>query len=345
MARKQAPEFEEHIIDAPGARIAAPIAWRKAEYAWIATEILQRNPLTGTTKFEYLLTREWTGYLYLLQNNYLFEPPKNIDFKNQIHYYDRFIWTAETAIQNYINELTTPDADANEIIDETALSLLYAGDLFVGIANTIDIPIIGDIINLITGALSGIASDNLYYFPRPNRPDECIISCPNYTGTQIKLKFLWIPYSPISAGAGLAEVDIEDEILPPELPAPTQPLEEETPPGKCPEIPPPEPDNPYDGDEPNPPNYAGTGNAQLAWTRISQSGQYASITNTINSVAFPIQGYFIEKNNPVTVAGKIYYRQLIWKLLDANGVEKSATITTSINIGYDVVDSVVLRAS
>ena len=289
MARKQSPEIESHTLVAPGGRIAIPDAFRKAEYAWITTEIIERNPLVGKLKYEYLLTREWTGYLYLLQNDYLVEKAKDIEYKNQIHYYDRFVWQAETVTQNYVNELTVPDADANEIIDETALSLLYAGEFFTAIANSIDIPIIGDILDLIVGTLSDVASDNLYYFPRPNRPDEVIVSVPNYQGTSIKLSFLWIPFSPISAAGGVVEVSIEDEVLPPELPAPTAPIVENTPPGKCPELP---ADEPFDPDADYLANKTPLKLWRLSITRIDNDAGTSTIIN--QTIYSGIQPYFRE---------------------------------------------------
>jgi hypothetical protein len=105
---------EEQILD-------CPVDFLKAEFAHITVEILERNERIGNIHWDRLLPRGWTGYAYLIKDGYLLKDPQAVAFKNQIVYSGQAEWKGEIITQTYSSELTTPDLDLNELIDEASV--------------------------------------------------------------------------------------------------------------------------------------------------------------------------------------------------------------------------------
>lgn len=198
-------------------KIICPEGWQKAERAVIRLSVDERDPNVGVLDLTQFVVRQWTGYWYLVKDEYVWERGA-IEFAQQQLYQDHQLWFLEPNIQQGgvrvpIPETTQPE----ENLEEVAEWLLFGGEIIESVAASIDIPIIGGLIEQAVGLLEGISSENLTYLPTPYRPDTLIVSFP--TGmASMTVEFAWWPYSPLSVLGGIGEVDIQDEIPVLELP-------------------------------------------------------------------------------------------------------------------------------
>ncbi len=211
-------EFISSEVDYP-VSIACPPDWLKAEEAWIRIKQLEREPIVGKTDLSKSIVRAVSGRYWLSNSGYV-QSSSLIEFKAQEIYYDKELWNAEIASQNYANELTTVDLDINENIDEAVVTYLYLGELIAPIIGSLNLPFISDLNEWIANLLADISSDDINYYPSPYRPDTVTVWIPDGQ-VLLEVEFLWRKYSPIAMLGGVGEFPIDDLISPPILPIST----------------------------------------------------------------------------------------------------------------------------
>lgn len=197
--------------------IPCPESWKKAETAIIRLEVLDRDPSIGTVNYDKLIAREFTGFWYLLSDNYVVLNGK-IDFRNMELYNNTQRWWLEDKSQESATRVPIPETtQPEENVEEVAELALTVGETIVDLIADLNIPVVGNVAEKIAEIVDSISSDDLYYLPFPIRPDTLGLSFPTGDAT-IRATFYWYRYSPLALGGGLGELDIEEQIETPNLP-------------------------------------------------------------------------------------------------------------------------------
>ena len=142
-------------------------AERKSEFLKVAIRITNRPPQVGTFNQEPTIPRKWSGWYWLLHRNNVVDAGA-VQFENQLLLRSQLVWIFEQAVNTYSIEATTPDTDANELIDENAVLNYYSNEQ---------------------------DPDN-YYLPFPHPYDEIKLWFPPGVTTNVIVEHT--PWSPIS---------------------------------------------------------------------------------------------------------------------------------------------------
>lgn len=193
--------------------IPCPPAWRKAERAIIKLEVVSRDARIGRIDWSYFVPRQFTGYYYLFKDNFLLKN-EAIDFRAMTIYEDVCEWKSETLSQQAgvrvpIPETTQPEENLEELTE----LILWTGNILSSVLDSTNIPFISDISSKIVELLEDVSSDNLYYLPQPYRPDKLLLGF-RAGWANLKVTFVWYPFSPLSIAGGIAEVPLEEQIEP-----------------------------------------------------------------------------------------------------------------------------------
>lgn len=152
-------------------------AERKSEFLKVAIRITNRPPQVGTFNVEPTIPRKWSGWFWILHKNNVVEAGA-IQFENQLLLRSQLTWIFEQAVNTYSIEATTPDSDANELIDENAVLNYYSNEQ---------------------------DPDN-YYLPFPHPYDEIKLWFPPGVTTNVVVEHT--PWSPISVFGEDNDLDV-----------------------------------------------------------------------------------------------------------------------------------------